>query len=87
MHKKFSFMTTAFRILAAGAIGGVAYLIVCSALRSTGGPTLGRLDDYENYFAIGTAVVITVVVFWRLTKGAWSKEQLGDLLNIDDSAY
>jgi hypothetical protein len=45
------------------------------------------LTDSENYLALGLAVIVFGVVLWRLGKHAWGKEQVENILEMDDTGY
>jgi len=87
MREEFSVVTLLFRILAAGAIGGVAYLLVHSALRPRGWPLQIAVSEYENYFTVAVAALVFVLVLWRLIRNTWSKEQIHKLFDTDDAGY
>jgi hypothetical protein len=84
MRERFSLSVFALRLLIAGAFGGMSYLFVCSALRPNGSASNAPISEPENYFAIGIAAILFLVIFWRLMRKSWGKEQIDKILEIDD---
>ena len=80
-------MAFILRIVVAGLVGGVSYLFVRSALRPRGWNMQSSLIDAENYLALGVAVIVFGIVFWRIRKHAWGKEQVEKLFEMDDTGY
>ena len=72
-------------LVASGAIGLISYFLICSAFRPRGW-SAGALTDHERYVAIGLAVIIFLVVLYRMCRGAWKREQTGELLDFDDTS-
>jgi F0F1-type ATP synthase assembly protein I len=87
MRKEFSIVVLILRILAAGIISAISYLIVCSALRPLGWALRSPLSEYENCLAIVVAALVFVLVLWRPSRGTWGKEQVDSFLNMDDAGY
>jgi hypothetical protein len=84
MRERFSLSVIALRLLIAGAFGGMSYLFVCSALRPNGWSSNAPISEPENFFAIGIAAILFLVIFWRLMRKSWGKEQIDKILEIDD---
>jgi hypothetical protein len=87
MREQFSIAAFFLRAFASAIIGGVSYLLVCAALRPRGWSLKGPVSESENLFAIGMAMVVFAIVLWRLMRGSWTKEQVGKLLDFDDTSY
>ncbi len=80
-------MAFIFRVVVAGIMGGISYLFVHAGLRPRGWGMNTSLTNSENYFAIGTAIIIFGVALWRLSKQTWGGEQVDKILEMDDSGY
>jgi hypothetical protein len=84
MSEKPSKASLALSLVAASVISFIAYLLICSALRPRGGlPIL--LSEYERYFALALSLLIFLIVFYRMLRHSWGWEQVGKLMDFDDT--
>jgi hypothetical protein len=65
-------------------IGLVSFVLIRSAFRPRGS-SAGPPSETEQYFAVGTALVIFAVVLYRMCRRSWGHEQVDQLLGFDDT--
>lgn len=85
MSRKLSKTRICVSLLVGGIVGLVSYFLICSALRPRGWAA-GPLSEFERYFAIGLAILISLIVFYRMCRESWGRDQVEQLFDFDDTS-
>jgi len=74
------------QILVAFICSSVAFLLLRAAFHPHAS-VFDRLGGVGDYLAVGGTVLIFCVILYRIRNGTWTREQIDELLEIDDESF